>query len=130
MSNEESTDSIDELDPALLLEQAAAAKEAGEDIIAAKIYNTVGNLYMSVAEYDEALENFQTALDIYREHKDEVGTSDALYNLGVAQINLEQWQEAVKTCQAAMKLFQKLSKLLSICVTTGPNNRISRSRKL
>ena len=109
VSDEESEDSMDDIDPALLLEQANAAKEAGEDLIAAKIFNTVGNLYMSVADYEEALENFQTALDIYREHNDEVGTSDALYNLGVAQINLEQWEEAIETCQAAMDLFQKLT---------------------
>ncbi|MHA2140942.1 MAG: tetratricopeptide repeat protein [Candidatus Thorarchaeota archaeon] len=107
MSDEDTA--IDDLDPAELLEQGNAAVEAGENEIAAKIFNAVGNIYMSVAEYEEALKCFKDSLDIYTELKDESGVSDALYNLGVAQINLEQWDEAAKSCEKAMKLFQKTS---------------------
>jgi tetratricopeptide (TPR) repeat protein len=100
---------LDDLDPADLLEQGNAALEAGAKDDAAKIFNAVGNIYMSVAEYEEALNCFKDSLDIYTELKDEAGVSDALYNLGVAQINLEQWDEAAKSCEKAMKLFQKTS---------------------
>lgn len=100
---------LDDFDPAELLEQANAALEAGAKDDAAKIFNAVGNIYMSVAEYEEALNCFKDSLDIYTGLKDEAGISDALYNLGVAQINLEQWEEASKSCEKAIKLFQKTS---------------------
>ncbi len=107
MSDEDTV--LDDLDPADLLEQGNAALEAGAKDDAAKIFNAVGNIYMSVAEYEEALNCFKDSLDIYTELKDQAGISDALYNLGVAQINLEQWDEAAKSCEKAMKLFQKTS---------------------
>ncbi|MHA2425795.1 MAG: tetratricopeptide repeat protein [Candidatus Thorarchaeota archaeon] len=106
MSEEES--SVVEMGPAELLEQGAAAEEAGEQEVAAKIFNAAGNIYMSVAEYDEALPAFEKSLGLYKELKDETGICDTMYNLGVAQINLEKWDEAVATCDAAMKLFKKL----------------------
>ncbi len=98
---------IDNMDPADLLEQAAAASKAGEKDEAAKMYNTVGNIYMSVAEFEEAHKCFQESKQIYKDLKDEIGTSDTLYNLGVAGINLEQWDEAVSSLESAMKLFDK-----------------------
>lgn len=107
LSDEE--ESLEDLDPAELMEQAAAAKEKGEDGTAAKLYNAAGNIYMSVAEYAEALDCFEKSLALYTAIKDETGTSDTMYNLGVAQINLEKWDEAVKTCETAMKMFEKLS---------------------
>jgi tetratricopeptide (TPR) repeat protein len=99
---------IDTMDPTELLEQANEALKAGEKEIAAKIMNAVGNLYMSVAEYEEALQCFDKSLDMYKELKDETGISDALYNLGVAQINLEKWDEAAASTDQAMKLFKKV----------------------
>jgi tetratricopeptide (TPR) repeat protein len=106
LSDEEQV--VDDLDPALLIEQAAAAQEAGEETIAARIYNAAGNIYMSVAEFEEALVCFEKSLDLYNKLKDETGISDTVYNLGVAQINLERWSDAIETCQKAMDLFQKL----------------------
>ncbi|MFW9920078.1 MAG: tetratricopeptide repeat protein, partial [Candidatus Thorarchaeota archaeon] len=99
---------LDDMDPAELLEQAQEAETAGEMDIAAKIYNAAGNVYMSVAEYEEALPCFEKSLDIYKNLKDENGISDTMYNLGVAQINLEKWDDAVATCKKAMALFEKM----------------------
>ncbi|MFX1369052.1 MAG: tetratricopeptide repeat protein [Promethearchaeota archaeon] len=107
MSDEDTP--FEDLDPTELLEQANEALEAGERDIAAKIMNAVGNLYMSVAEYEEALQCFEKSLDLYNELKDETGISDAMYNLGVAQINLEMWDEAASSTEQAMKLFKKVS---------------------
>ncbi len=107
LSEEEA--SFDDMDPAEMLEQASQALEAGEKDVAAKILNAVGNVYMGVAEYEEALKCFEQSLKIYKELKDETGVGDALYNLGVAQINLEQWADAAETCQTAMKMFEKVS---------------------
>ena len=98
---------IGDMDPAELLERAAAAFKAGEKEDAAKMYNTVGNIYMSVAEFEEAHKCFLESKKIYTALKDETGTSDTLYNLGVAGINLEQWNEAVTALESAMKLFDK-----------------------
>ena len=95
--------SIEDMDPAQLIEQAEAAKEAGELDTAAKIFNAAGNIFMAVSEFDEALTCFDKSLGIYKELKDETGISDTMYNLGVAQINLERWDEAINTCSAAMK---------------------------
>ncbi len=100
---------LEDMDPTLLLEEANQAKEAGENEVAAKLLNAAGNIYMSVAEFEEALACFQNALELYEALKDEIGISDSVYNLGVAQINLEQWDEAAKTCQTAMELFEKTS---------------------
>jgi tetratricopeptide (TPR) repeat protein len=102
-------DTFDDMDPAQLIEQAEEAKAAGENEIAAKLYNAAGNIYMSVAEYEEAKDSFEHALNLYQEIGDEIGISDSMYNLGVAQINLEQWDAAAKTCQNAMALFEKNS---------------------
>ncbi|MCF2136073.1 MAG: tetratricopeptide repeat protein [Candidatus Thorarchaeota archaeon] len=98
-----------DLDPTELLEHATAAKEAGELSEAAKLFNAAGNVYMSVAEYEEALHAFETSLDLYRQLEDGAGVGDALYNIGLAQINLEKWDEAVKTCEEAVNLFKSAS---------------------
>ncbi|OLS30484.1 MAG: hypothetical protein ThorAB25_09350 [Candidatus Thorarchaeota archaeon AB_25] len=100
---------IEDMDPAEILEQAAAALESGENDTAAKMFNTVGNIYMSVAEFEEAHKCFEDSLKIYQDMKDETGICDTMYNLGVAQINLEQWDEAVATLQSAKKMFEKSS---------------------
>jgi tetratricopeptide (TPR) repeat protein len=100
---------IDDMDPAELIEQAAASLEAGEKEEAAKIFNAAGNIYMSVAEFDEAHKCFEESQKIYKELKDENGTCDTMYNLGVASINLERWDEAITSLETAMKLFEKLS---------------------
>ncbi len=103
-------DSFDDIDPVQLLEAAAAAEQAGDKATAARHYNTVGNVYISVADYEEALTNFQRALSLYRELNDETGISDSTYNLGVAQVNLERWAEAAATLQTAVEIFQKAGK--------------------
>ena len=99
----------EDMDPAIILEQAAAALEAGEKDTAAKIFNAVGNLYMSVAEFEEAHKCFEDSLKIYQDMKDETGICDTMYNLGVAQINLEHWDEAIATLESAKKIFDKSS---------------------
>ena len=104
---EELDTELDELDPAELLEEAAAALEAGDKDDAAKKYNAVGNIYMSVAEFEEAHKSFEEALAIYKDLKDEIGACDTMYNLGVASINLERWDEALTSLESAMKLFNK-----------------------
>ena len=99
----------EDMDPAIILEQAAAALEAGEKDTAAKMFNAVGNLYMSVAEFEEAHKCFEDSLKIYQDMKDETGICDTMYNLGVAQINLERWDEAIATLESAKKMFEKSS---------------------
>jgi tetratricopeptide (TPR) repeat protein len=104
---EELDPELDDLDPAELLEEAIAALEAGDKDDAAKKYNAVGNIYMSVAEFEEAHRCFEEALKIYKDLKDETGVCDTMYNLGVASINLERWNEALTSLESAMKLFNK-----------------------
>ena len=103
------SEQIEDMDPAVILEQAAAALEAGENDTAAKMFNAVGNIYMSVAEFDEAHKCFEDSLKIYQDMNDETGICDTMYNLGVAQINLERWDEAISTLEAARKKFDKSS---------------------
>jgi tetratricopeptide (TPR) repeat protein len=100
---------IEDMDPAELLEQAAAALESGQKDEAAKMFNAAGNIYMSVEEFEEAHKCFQESQQIYKELKDENGTCDTIYNLGVASINLERWDEALLSLEKAMKLFEKAS---------------------
>jgi len=104
---EEPVIELDDMDPTDLLEQAAAALKAGEKDDAAKKYNAVGNIYMSVAEFEEAHKCFEEAQKIYKALKDETGTCDTMYNIGVASINLERWDEALTSLESAMKLFDK-----------------------
>ena len=104
---EELDTELDDLDPAELLEGAAAALESGNKDDAAKKYNAVGNIYMSVAEFEEAHKCFEEALAIYKDLKDETGACDTMYNLGVASINLERWDEAIISLESALKLFNK-----------------------
>ncbi|MGY5858478.1 MAG: tetratricopeptide repeat protein [Candidatus Thorarchaeota archaeon] len=98
---------LEEMDPAELLEQAAAAFEAGDKENSAKMYNAVGNIYMSVAEFEEAHKCFEESQKIYKALKDETGICDTMYNIGVASINLERWDEAIISLESAMKLFDK-----------------------
>ena len=100
---------IEDLDPAEILEKAAEAREAGDKEVAAKLFNAVGNIYMSVSEFEEAHKCFNESLEIYKEMKDETGVCDTMYNLGVAQINLEHWDKAIGTLEAAKKMFEKSS---------------------
>jgi tetratricopeptide (TPR) repeat protein len=100
---------IDDMDPAELLEQAAASLESGDKDEAAKIFNAAGNIYMSVAEFEEAHKCFEESQKIYKELNDENGTCDTMYNLGVASINLERWDEAIASLETAKKLFEKVS---------------------
>ena len=111
MTEEPVIDELDDMDPADLLEQATAALKAGEKEDAAKKFNAVGNIYMSVAEFEEAHKCFEEAQKIYKDLKDETGTCDTMYNLGVASINLERWDEALTALEAAMKLFDKAVRL-------------------
>ncbi len=104
----EDSNDDDDLDPAELIEQAAAAVREGNKDIGAKLYNAAGNIYMSVAEFEEAHECFDESLKLYKELNDQSGISDATYNLGVAQINLERWSEAVSTLEGAKSLFEKV----------------------
>jgi tetratricopeptide (TPR) repeat protein len=97
------------MDPAEILEKAATTLEAGEKDTAAKMFNAVGNIYMSVAEFEEAHKCFEDSLKIYQDMKDETGICDTMYNLGVAQINLESWDEAITTLESAKKKFEKSS---------------------
>jgi len=106
---EEPETEMDDMDPADLLEQAAEFLKAGEKEEAAKKYNTVGNIYMSVAEFEEAHKCFQESQKIYKALNDETGTCDTMYNLGVASINLERWDEALSSLESALKLFDKAS---------------------
>ncbi len=99
--------SSDIIGPAELLEQATIALDKGDALEAAKLFNTTGNIYMSVTEFQEAAQNFERSLELYQGLKDESGIADSMYNLGVAQINLEQWDAAIKACEASMKLFEK-----------------------
>jgi tetratricopeptide (TPR) repeat protein len=103
------SEQIEDMDPAVILEQAAAALEAGEKDTAAKMFNAVGNIYMAVAEFDEAHKCFEDSLKIYQDMKEETGICDTMYNLGVAQINLERWDEAITTLESARKKFEKSS---------------------
>jgi tetratricopeptide (TPR) repeat protein len=105
---------IDDMDPADLLEQAVASLEAGEKEEAAKMYNAAGNIYMSVAEFEEAHKCFEESQRIYKDLKDENGTCDTMYNLGVASINLEKWDEALTSLQSAMNLFEKASNMSGV----------------
>jgi tetratricopeptide (TPR) repeat protein len=100
---------IDDMDPAELLEQATASLESGDKDEAAKIFNAAGNIYMSVAEFEEAHKCFEESQKIYKELNDENGTCDTMYNLGVASINLELWDEAITSLETAKKLFEKVS---------------------
>lgn len=100
---------IEDMDPAEILEKAAEVREAGEKETAAKMFNTVGNIYMSVAEFEEAHKCFNDSLELYKEMNDETGVCDTMYNLGVAQINLERWDEAISTLEASRKIFEKSS---------------------
>jgi tetratricopeptide (TPR) repeat protein len=103
------SEEIEDMDPAEILEEAAAALEAGEKDTAAKMFNAVGNIYMSVAEFEEAHKCFEDSLKIYQEMKDETGICDTMYNLGVAQINLEHWDQAIMTLESSRKMFEKSS---------------------
>ncbi len=100
---------LEDMDPAELLEQAAAALESGQKDEAAKMFNAAGNIYMSVEEFEEAHKCFEESLRIYKELKDQNGSCDTIYNLGVASINLERWDEALLSLETAMKLFEKAS---------------------
>jgi len=81
-----------------------------ENIVAT--YNLIGLCYFKLFEFEEAMKNFEMALNIVKvvEVKEDQLKSKAaiLNNIGLIYQNLEQWKNALKKFKSTLRLYSKL----------------------
>jgi CHAT domain-containing protein/Tfp pilus assembly protein PilF len=67
-----------------------------------------GNIFAHQSQYPEALENYQTALLMFREVKDRTGEARTLNNLSNVYWSIGNNAEARQAAEASLKIFQEL----------------------
>jgi signal transduction histidine kinase/Tfp pilus assembly protein PilF len=80
----------------------------------ATILNNIGNTYLSILEYDKALENFIAALEIFNKLNQKDKASVTLNNIGRIYIALRQYEDAIKYFNRAIALNVKNNSLYNL----------------
>jgi CHAT domain-containing protein/tetratricopeptide (TPR) repeat protein len=73
----------------------------------------LGNQQFNKSQYQEALQSYQLALDIYRAIEDRKGEGYSLNNLGNAYDSLGQYQKAIDFFQQSLTIAKKIGDLYS-----------------
>jgi adenylate cyclase len=74
----------------------------------AKVYNTMGLIYLNQGINSEALKKFSNAFNIWEEIRDKQGIAYYHINVGVLNNNQGNYPEALKNYFASLKLFEEL----------------------
>lgn len=75
------------------------AKELNNEIGLARIYNQLGNIYVDISGYEEALSYFLDALEIFEQHDNKAGVSMLYNNLGIVYQRLKENNKALEYYQ-------------------------------
>jgi len=82
------------------------------DVDKVSAHNLVGNCYFNLYELERAMQNFQKALDLVEELKDEKDKSNGkmvtFHNIGCVYKELEQWKDAQKYLEYSLEESVKL----------------------
>ncbi|MCH2033765.1 MAG: tetratricopeptide repeat protein [Tenacibaculum sp.] len=71
--------------------------------------NSIGNIYLSLQQYNLALNEFEKSLDISKELNNEIGIAINYENIGFAQENLLMFDDAIKNYEESLKVNEKLN---------------------
>jgi tetratricopeptide (TPR) repeat protein len=85
----------------------ALAESRGSDAVVGMVANNLGNISGLRGEMESAIEHYQTALGVYRRAGDRFREAQALYNLGIARRDLDQWDEAESHFVEAAQISQE-----------------------
>ncbi|BBD60942.1 hypothetical protein NIES2109_37430 [Nostoc sp. HK-01] len=70
--------------------------------------NNIGQIYLSLGKYDEALKLYQQALDIYKQNNYKLGIAVALNNIGRVYQNLGNYNQALEFNQQALANYREV----------------------
>eukprot|EP00931_Biecheleriopsis_adriatica_P095068 TRINITY_DN686_c0_g1_i1.p1 TRINITY_DN686_c0_g1~~TRINITY_DN686_c0_g1_i1.p1 ORF type:complete len:859 (-),score=289.57 TRINITY_DN686_c0_g1_i1:46-2574(-) len=89
------------------------AKQAGDSRLEGNILFVKSNAYVKLRMNDESFAHAQEALALYESTADNKGKGKAMHMMGLAQILAEDFEEGIKTAEAALEIFRenKLRKL-------------------
>jgi tetratricopeptide (TPR) repeat protein len=83
------------------------AESRGSDAVIGMVANNLGNISGLRGEMSSAIEHYQTALEVYRRTADRFREAQALYNLGIARRDLDQYDEAESHFVEAAQIAQE-----------------------
>src|SRR5690606_8035873 len=81
------------------------ARAGHDQLVEADVLRGLGDLAAAEGHHSEALERFTTAVELYRQIMDQVGTADALAGQGGALLALGGGEEAATPLAEAWKLY-------------------------
>ncbi|MBD2440454.1 tetratricopeptide repeat protein [Nostoc sp. FACHB-110] len=70
--------------------------------------NNIGQIYLSLGKYEQALKLYQQALDIYQQNKYKLGVAVALNNIGRVYQNLGNYNQALEYNQQALANYREI----------------------
>ncbi|GLB49474.1 tetratricopeptide repeat-containing sensor histidine kinase [Neptunitalea lumnitzerae] len=99
-------------------EQALVYYKNGFDLVENKGYkstflNNIGNLYLDMQDYDNALENFNASLDIAEQLKDSLKIARVMCNIGVVKYHLND-RTSVQDIEKSLEIREKMNYLLGM----------------
>lgn len=73
--------------------------------------NSIGNIYLSLQQYNLALNEFEKSLDISKELDNKIGIAINYENIGFAQENLLMFDDAIKNYEESLKVNEELNSI-------------------
>ena len=92
----------------LFLEALALAKEEGDKLREAGIYNSIGSIYKNQKQFKKAIENYEAALVLVSELDFNPGISACLTNLANIYTEIKQYAKAVRYHLQALELKKEI----------------------
>ena len=81
--------------------------EQGKQLLA-QVYLNIGITYKEIEDDDQAIENFQKALDLYTELENKVGIANTLNNIGLVYLAAGSYQEALEASMNALNVYREI----------------------
>ena len=98
----------------ILFEEAIAITEkfnSGDHSTKAGLYNNTGNIYLTQADYNKAIENYKKGFQLYFELNDKFNMSLLSFNIGDAYLGLNQYDSSLKFCNINLFLAKELNNI-------------------
>lgn len=95
------------------------SREAGDQLLTARLLNNLGNLYRAQGKMQEAVDSFERALDIRERLGDRQGVAVCFMNLGRAHSLLGDLRRSLEALTHAQEVFQVIGDKLGSLLTLG-----------
>lgn len=97
-----------------MLDDKAKAKAKKNWKEMAEICNYLGDMYSSIGEYDEAIEQHKEELDCSRRQNDDLGLAVAYRRIGECHSELDEFVQAINFHQKYLDIVRKLNNLVEV----------------